>query len=474
MIKFKPGLVSITLLMILFPMMLSSCDKNKFTPQPEDTEANDKGEKDPEGKDEEEDPSQTEDFILLGSGTGGNLTIDGSAKSYNCKTTLKIKGGTYSSITIKNLKGQAGCPIKITNAGQIELSGNNKQLRLIDLNYVDLTGNGVTNIKYGFAFSNMRNTAIDLSGAINNFTLSHFSFKNIQTYSVISYKPKMVYNGSEDSYLKNLKFLNLEAESSGTLIRIESVEGNSRIVGLVRGIEVAHMQFRDSPRVGSVVSLGKAEDYDLHDNVIERVNSSNDNHNGLFYVQGNGEFHHNIVRDHQGNAIRAWVFSIGNSPKDVLIYNNIVFHSRQYSGFEVQAFDRDIVKGVSTFGNVKVFNNTVGDVNPKGSFPAQVLDLYTLKGGACEIFNNVGYSFHLVAQHNTNYIWNQLSTDTEPSRVANNKYYNTVAEAGITDEKTFELKENSPLKHAGETFKMLTDDFYGNQRSNPPSIGAVE
>src|SRR5690606_12428000 len=244
--------------------------------------------------------------------------------------------------------------------------------------------------------------------------------------------PTLVYNGAEGSFLKHLRFLNLASESSGTLIRFESSDGNRTVVGLVRGIEIAGVHFSNSPTVGSVITLEKAEDVDIHNNVVENINSMNSNHNGVFYIRGNGKFYNNIVRNHQGNAIRAWIFSLGNTPKEMLIYNNIVVNSREYGAFELQTFPQDIVPGVSTFANAQVFNNTCGNLKPKnGTFPAQIVDLYGLHGGACEIFNNVGYSFYRVGQNNTNYFWNELGT-TSPAKYSNNLYFDNYQQAGIS------------------------------------------
>src|SRR5690606_4184139 len=316
------------------------------------------------------------DFVLVGNGNG-TLIIDGNTKKYTCNTVIKIKGGSYSNITVRNLTGKSGCPIVIANDGTVEFNGGGRMMELENLSYVEILGNSDSSVKYGFVFQNSKNEAIKLSGTINYFTLSNARFDRVDTYSVISYKPTLVYNGAEGSFLKHLRFLNLESESSGTLIRFESRDGNRTVVGLVRGIEIAGVHFSNSPTVGSVITLEKAEDVDIHNNVVENINSMNSNHNGVFYIRGNGKFYNNIVRNHQGNAIRAWIFSLGNTPKEMLIYNNIVVNSREYGAFELQTFPQDIVPGVSTFANAQVFNNTCGNLKPKnGTFPAQIVDLY--------------------------------------------------------------------------------------------------
>src|SRR5690606_33274857 len=110
-----------------------------------------------------------------------------------------------------------------------------------------------------------------------------------------------------------------------------SVDGGIR--GLIRNFEIAYLNFRNAPDVGSVVWMGNVEDYNIHHNHIDNINTKNNNHNGIFLMTGNGKFHNNIVRNHQGNAIRAFGHSIGDTPKEILIYNNIVYNSRKYSAF---------------------------------------------------------------------------------------------------------------------------------------------
>ena len=459
------------IVLLFVPALLLSCEKKMPTveavPHPNEDKQDD------EQSDKDTVPPQKDDFVVVGDGSG-TLIIDGNIDKYTCDTGIKIKGGNYYSIAIRNLTGKSGCPFVITNQGTVNLSGSGRAMFLENLSHVEILGNSNPSQKYGFVFENLNNEAVRLNGTINHFTLSHASFYRVNAYSVINYKPTLKYNGSDESFIKDLHFLNIQSENCGTLIRFEASEGNRDIVGLIRGIEIANVHFSNSPMVGSVVVLEKAEDVNIHHNLVENINSANSNHNGIFYLQGNGSFHDNIVRNHQGNAIRAWVFSIGASPKEMLIYNNIVANSREYGAFELQSFERDVVAGQSTYVNAKVFNNTCGNLKPKGgSFPAQILDLYSLRGGTCEVFNNVGYSFYRVGQNNTNYFWNELS-DTKPSKNSNNRYYNSYEEAGIIDDNDFLLKPNSPLKEAAEPFYLLTQDIYGNKRNNKPSIGAVE
>jgi hypothetical protein len=422
---------------------------------------------------------------ILNLGTGsGNLSIDGKTLGITSNTIIKIKGGSYNGIQISNING-TNKPVIVQNDGLVQLVGN-KQIKLSNLNNVTISGNGTPGISRGFVFKDrtVDGAPVQLTDNINNFTLQNVSFQNLVTYGCIQYTPQNIYNGSEGSYSKNLKFLNIDCDNTGTLIRFRGSAQDNSIKGLIKDIEIAYATFQNSRKVGSAVVLESVDSYNIHHNFIKDINQESNNHNGIFYLIGNGKFYNNYVKDHQGNAIRAWCFSLGDSPKEVLIFNNIVANSREYSAFELQTFKRNIMPGKTTYVNAKVFNNTCGNLLPKsGTFPAQILDLYTQEGGKCEVFNNLGYQFPLVGQNNTNPIWNQLGS-TKPSSYSN-KYFKTYTDAGITDNVKFGLASNSGAKSLGgaislqnfdaSLIKLISVDYYGRTRStSKPSIGAVE
>ena len=191
----------------------------------------------------------------------------------------------------------------------------------------------------------------------------------------------------------------------------------------------------------------------------------------MFHLIGNGRFHNNLINTHQGNSIRAWTVSLGSSPQDVLIYNNIVYNSRKYSAFEVQGFTAYRVDGQTTYANAKIFNNTCGSLNTsRDNFPASVVDVYGLVGGTCEVFNNLGYDFPVRSTHSD--IWHPLG-DTRISG-SNNLYFDLFSQVGFTDATSFKLNSASAAKNKGKG-TLAETDFYGNTRhAANPSIGAVE
>lgn len=481
--------------MLMLPALVwASCEKEVLlkqeeiefeatAPEEDNDPGNDDGTKpeegglegnDPDGNGNEPDPDSTlnhSENIVLTADANGNLLIDGGNQQYSCHSALAIQGGQYNKIEIRNLHGKAGCPIRVVNAGLVEFVGYRKNLLLSDISHVTISGDGVKSISKGFLFRDNEYRAVELSGDINHFTLQHVEFKNVANYA-ISYNDKKVYNGSEASYSQNLKFTHIKATNIGPLINFGGGVEGSNILGLIRQLEISHVQVSDAPNPRNVVYVGMAEDYDIHNNVFTNINAKNDNHNAMFHIRGNGKFYNNHISNHQGNAIRAWAVSVGSTPKEIHIYNNIVINSRKYSAFEVQSFERIIVPGKTTYANARVYHNTCGNLNLSKDWYGVVLDAYRLFGGKVDVYNNLAFNFP--SPYPGNSIVSSMSIGMENLNERNNLYFANSKAAGIVDEKGLKLSTNSAAHRSGVPSKLAVD-FYMNQRnSNAPSVGAVE
>lgn len=405
----------------------------------------------------------------VGTGTG-DLIIDGTTMTLACNDEIRIKAGTYSNITIKNI--DAGCLVMVRNDGLIELVGNNNDAVVLEnLRNVTISGDGTATIERGFVVRDNSRRAMLLKHPINHFTLQYFAFKSIGDYGIY-FDRQMPYDGTESSYAKNLKFLHIAGEGTSTLFQFDgNIDKDSTPIlsGLIDGLEIAYLDYKNSPTVGGVAWLGAVVNYDIHDNVIQNINANNDNHNGIFLARGSGKLHHNRLSGHQGNLVRAWTFSLGQTPRDVLIYNNIVVNSRKYSGFEVQSFE-NYNSTQTTFANAKIFNNTCGTLNTNHDWVGVVVDVYNLHGGTAEVFNNLGFNFFPAPTNNN--VANQQSS-LVPT-LSNNLYFVDAQAAGIVDEVEFRLTANSPAKQAGKASPFVVEDFYGAPRGAVPSVGAVE
>jgi len=106
-------------------------------------------------------------------------------------------------------------------------------------------------------------------------------------------------------------------------------------------------------------------------------------------------------------------------------------------------------------------------MNTSRDWDGAVVDIYSLKGGKCEVFNNLAFDFP-----KADVIWT-IQNDTAPTG-SNNLYFNSSTDAGLADVTQFKLTQASKAKHAGRSTTLTTKDIYGNQRANPPSVGAVE
>lgn len=418
-------------------------------------------------------PSQTQGTkITVGNANGQNLVIDGTQQAFSCHTTIYIKGGNYSSITIKNIEKAKDCPVTVTTQGKVTLTGKYAEMKLSNLAHVTITGDITDGEEKGFSFSNNDYRAVILEGRISNTTLSNMEFSNIGDY-VISYDNQVTYNGSENTLCEKLRFIKMDCVGSGPFINFSGRKNGSTIIGLYKDLEIAYLNYRNSPAPGIIVYLPNAEQFNIHHNTITNVNTQNNDHNAMFQIHGNGKFHNNFIANHQGNAIRSRPFSLGTTPKEILIYNNIVINSRKYSAFEVQTFSEDLIQNITTYANVKVYNNTCGNLNTSGDWYGVVLDAYNISGGKCEVFNNL--AFNMPTPHPRGYIVSYMAISENDLTEKNNLYFKTSKEAGITDEIALKLAGQSPAKAKGIKVASLTSDFYGaNRNKEKPSVGAVE
>jgi hypothetical protein len=364
--------------------------------------------------------------LAVGTGTG-NLVIDGSTMGLKCNDLIKVKGGTYNGIDVQNIN--AGCPINIKNDGLVQIAGNWDHMHITNVSNLTISGDGTTGIAQGFVSrDNPDYHSIILNGATQNLTIQNFSFSNIGNIVIYNVGTNVYKPGVTSSYTNGLHILNNVCTNTATFIQFGGDVINGVITGLVKNLEIAGLNFSNS-NCGIVVFAANADTYDIHNNTVTDINQTNNNHNGIFMIKGSGSFHHNVVKNHQGNAIRAWIRSFGTTPQNVLIYNNVVVNSRKYSAFEVQSFAAELSPGVTSYANAKIYDNTCGNLNLSKDWYGVIVDVYDLFGGSCNVYDNVGFNFP--APNPSSFIVNQQST-TVPV-LSNNVYFTTAADAGISD-----------------------------------------
>lgn len=470
----KKSTLSINKLLFLlfyFLPFLISCDKDAVPSPLTDAESPAVN----EGRDANEgNTDKSRERLVLSADNNGKLIIDGAVKEYDCNTIIVIKGGKYKSIIVRNLNGKTGCPIQIINDGLVEIVlGYQQNLSVSDVSHIEISGNGTASIPHGFLFgNNNRDRAVILTGDINHFSFQYATFQNLGNNAAIYYASDKIYNGNESSYSRDLKFRHLNAENCNGLIQLTGGISGEEIKGLIKGLEISHLDVSNCPGPKNVVSIGMVEDYEVHDNTFSYINTKNNEHNAMFFLVGNGKFFNNRITNHQGNAIRAWVVSIGNTPKEVEIFNNIVVGSRKYSAFETQSFTRFMIPQKTTYVNVKVYHNTCGQLNLSKDWYGVVLDAYTLLGGSCEVFNNL--AFDLPAQHPKSAFVSYMSMEVSHLDIRDNLYFQDANSVGFIDEVSYKLSPVSKAVGAGIKNALKVDIYGKNRNSNTPTIGAVE
>ncbi|MFB2121346.1 hypothetical protein [Parapedobacter sp. 2B3] len=363
--------------------------------------------------------------VLVGNGSG-NLTITASTLSGSSSKTIRIREGTYSTITIQNIAGTADAPITITNAGPIAIQ---QVMETRDIDHVIISGNGSGNNDYGFTFSNLSYRAIRMYGKMNGVTIRNMSFRNIGDYCIAGEANNgrnLSYDGTAATRTERFKILNCLFDNTGSIV-FGGQLSRSGDTGFFKDVEIAYNTFQNS-EAGNLVIFSNVQDYNIHHNIVEYVNQRNNAHNGIFLMHGNGHFHDNKLTNYQGNAIRAWVFSRGSSAATIEIYNNICYNSRKYSAFEIQEFSNQLVQGKTTFVNAKVYNNTAGKMNTSRDWQGQLLDLYN-NSGTLAYYNNLGFELYSSDSYKpvTDMINNMGSTKIVEK--ANNQYYASQSDA---------------------------------------------
>lgn len=364
--------------------------------------------------------------IELGTGSG-DLIIDGSDEILKDKRLILIKGGIYGHVFIRNLKGTSDEPIAIKNLGQVSIRG---VMDIDNVSHVLVAGDHEHNLQYGFIFQNIPYRAITLIGELSGLTLTNMSFKDVKDYVIFIEASK-----GRRARKEQLKILNSKFENAGGIQYVSHLESDGD-QEFLNGFEFANNIVKNTS-AGNFVYIENVQDYDIHHNTVDNVNSNNDEHNGVFHMIGNGKFHSNKVTNYQGNMLRAWAFSRGNSTSTIEIYNNIGYNSRKYGAFEIQGFDRYIISGKTTIANAKVHNNTVGKMNTSKDWEGVILDLYSY-GGTLEYYNNLGFDLNY-SKPITDMINNM--SDTKIIKNVNNKYFNSVSEA-VIDLRSFVSKHS--------------------------------
>lgn len=409
----KMGLLSSALLIFLYSCKTEVVQPAESTPDKEeviqDTTQNDDksnlGEKDA-------------DYKEIGTGSGPLIIKDIKDENYS------IKEGRYTSLHLENLEN-----VKIKGLNKVKFTHSDNYISRVNGLYLS-----------GITIEDLQSPAFNIYDSANNLTFEDMIFKNISN-TVIRFQIDKKYDGTPESYSENIHFINIKAENIGTLIGTHGQIHADGFSGLIKGFKLTNSTIKNSPHLRNGVYLGCAEDYEISNNIVDNVNKSdqyphgNNDHNGIFHVNGNGKIFNNKITNHQGNGIRAWLYSIVKPDAMVEIYNNIVHNSTRYSAFELQV--TPWMETLPSFKPIdaKVYNNTTGQLNtgqPK-FYEGRIVDIYQTFGSV-EVYNNL--YFNMIDDEVS---LNQSNPKDTKVKETNNKYFKNASDA-VVDLKNFVSK----------------------------------
>lgn len=419
MIKFmKSNNLKMGILGYLILFSLYSCEVEKIEPSnpiPPETEEPAKPDEPsqpenpakPQEPNQPEQPDQPGQLEIVGNGSGSLVIKDVEGKRYS------IKPGTYSNFHLENIRNTS-----IDGLNQVKVKNGTVFMSRVN-------GVSLTNI----TIEDSNQQAINIYDEANDLTLQNINIRNINNYAIRFLLDKK-YDGSPSSYSKNIHLINIKAENIGSLFGSRGEIKADGFYGLIKGFKLTNSSIINSPNLSNGIYVGCVEDYEISNNVVNNVNKSdnfpdgNNFHNGIFHLNGNGKMFKNKITNHQGNSIRAWLFSI-TKPGTVEIYDNIVYNSTRYSAFELQVPPYMEVLPSFKPADAKIYNNTTGQLNtgqPK-YYEGRIVDIYQTHGNV-EVYNNLYFNMrdNIVSL-------NQSNPNDTKVKETNNVYFKNTADA---------------------------------------------
>lgn len=420
--------------------------------------------------------------INVGSGTGmltidgSNLTYEGSPTTAQPGDTIIIAAGNYSaswpagSINIEGFDLPSGS-CKIIPAGNLSLQGP-IHLRGVNGNKgVDLDFN---NFEITFEEGWGENISLDEDGVggyerIKIGNISH-DISASDSYFIRHKGANVPYNnGAGTIAIKDLELHNINLNGVGFQPIVIGGEFDNGDNGYCEDVYAHHITFTGPGTTGTRLTIQNCENYLIHD--VHGVNldvplDESTPHCRFIYAKGRGIAYNNSLSGSSGAVIAMEMFS-RSSGEICKAYNNWSYNSARYSAVEFRSNSAYIQSGISFVCEAEGDFNSFYTTLNTGVYGCSTYDLYDNISTVYRLRNSVSVN---AQQGGVGQIWNG-STITPPV-VSDNiiEVDNTQTLLG-TDMKP---QAGSILIGAGVNVVDIVSDYYGNERPNPPSIGAVE
>lgn len=349
-------------------------------------------------------------------GDGKNtVTIDGNVTTYTAGTTIIVKAGTYTGgVNIQNLSG-----VTVQGTGVI-LDGVN-QTNAGYYNCLNL--NNLTNVTIsGFTTQNNGYRMLNINSRLVGVTLDQLTFTNCSQGMSISGGQKIAWDGTDNTVnllnfsITNSTFNNTGSSGIGGDIGI-SIAG--KVTNMIKNLVISGNTFTGGDP-GDLFESGAVDGYQIFNNTVSNINPTTIIDNRLFAMTGNGDVYNNKFSNYEGHCVGINPITFGTVPKTCHIHNNSCIGSIRYAAFEMQEFITNSIPGVTTYADLIIDSNLVGNQNTSQwtGYPATFVDNYQfgVMGASTTLTNNVGYNWFPIPAANV--FWNL----TKPSVVSGNTY----------------------------------------------------
>jgi hypothetical protein len=403
--------------------------------------------------------------IVIGTGSGTVSKIN--MKGLEPGDVLAIAPGKYSGAIFSNLNG-----ITIINhsglvifTGKVELSGNTDLL---------ISGTGDSSISHGFSFTD---GGFTISKRCVGLRIYNCDARDVHRFIDASENQvTLTYTGDSSTILlQRVSIANIKMNNCGNLF-CGSFGLPHDLHNVVDSIAIFNVTYDSTNEEGVVVFGANIYRFDFHEIRIHEIPVYNNHDIGMFSVYGGNGQVHNVYRNGGwGWLCRMYGGSIGDTVRDIWIYNNIDLGSTCYGTADIrvesaQWGNTKLFKGV----NIHIVNNTSGYKKDKINYTTAVALIPNLElGYSCEIKNNLSFNNQNPGRSGTGFeYWNVAN----PPDTAGNFYFPSASAAGLKDSINCYLLAESPVIDQGVTIDHVRYDIEGLSRpqGNAFDVGARE
>ena len=358
--------------------------------------------------------------------------------------------------------------------------------------------NHFPNIAYmrfeGFRFETYNGACMQISGNSHDLLFKNFNITNASGYCFYVYDRSKVFDGTKESTFYNFKWDNVVVDGKTNGAAISNEDYNlSNMTSLALDFEICNCTFKhfDNTELAfPVIGLQKCFNLEVSHCSFSDIGMAESpiGHNVCISVAGYLRVHHNRFTRQWANDVRAWPMKLNalgyNGPDAVnRFYDNISWEKRKYPMYEhnsIQQSDLDKVAEYFSRAPSEIYFNTLyrsrKAANSGDPYRASLVDVY---GADVTIKHNLVIEPEADVPFDpaVNNVYH-LGAGPQPGLVVqNNLVFQTWAEAGLVDTKTFMPSLTSPVKDAATgRVSYIESDYDDNPRYQAAAadVGAVE